>query len=117
MGAGRSTDRHQVRCSVSGPSAYADGARDAKEQSSHFGGSLLTGRKPSRGYSNPEGGRCRGMEPPGKPDLSRWHVSKGTEFQESRSCVNRVKPVAGEGASKRETPRMGQAEDRSPRSR
>jgi hypothetical protein len=34
-----------------------------------------TGSKPSRGYSNPEGGRCREVELPGQPDLSRWHVS------------------------------------------
>jgi len=31
-------------------------------------------RKPSRGYSTPEGGRCRGVEPPGKPDPSGWDV-------------------------------------------
>jgi hypothetical protein len=33
------------------------------------------GSKSSRGYSNPEGGRCRELELPGQPDLLRWHVS------------------------------------------
>jgi hypothetical protein len=42
------------------------------------------GSKSSRGYSNPEGERCRGVEPPGQPDLLRWHVSKGAKSHECR---------------------------------
>jgi hypothetical protein len=32
------------------------------------------GSKPPGGYSNPEGGSCRGVEPPGNPDPPSWYV-------------------------------------------
>jgi len=74
MGARRSTDRHQARSAMFLAHPLADGARNNEISVQLLRWLERAGSKPSRGYSNPEGGRCRGTEPPGEPDLSRWNV-------------------------------------------
>ena len=87
MDAGRSTDRQQARTAEILAQRLTPLAlvwRKPSQWARVFGlarffwtscSRSLTGSKPSRGYSNPEGGRCRGVEASGKPDLSRWYVS------------------------------------------
>lgn len=64
------------------------------------------GRKPPRGYANPEGGRCRGVEPPGEPDPPCHMCRRG---RNPRRVV--LPPSGGGGRLRSETSRTGQAHD------
>jgi hypothetical protein len=65
MDAGRPTGRHQARAVSEARASGAGASLRIRMARADFGSCVRAGSKPSRGYANPEGGRCRGVETPG----------------------------------------------------